>query len=78
MDFCWRQSIADKFLTAYRKLSNHGDKKSSGRKSAASSVVSASKTLAIPKKVGHVNYGTISPKEVIKVVPKIASGSSKS
>ena len=76
VDFCGRQSILDKFLTAYRKLSPSGAKKSSSRKSSASSTVSVSKTLAIPKKVGHVNYGAISSKEVSKAVSKIAASSS--
>ena len=67
VDICGRQSIRDKYPTAYRKLSTSGAKRSSGHKSAASSIVSVSKTLVIPKKLSHVNYGPVHSKEVSKV-----------
>ena len=77
VDYCGRQGIFDHFLTTYRQVMKSRDKKGSSSKGSTSSAVSVSKSLAVPKKVGHVNYGSISSKEVDKTVSHLAASSSK-
>ena len=77
VDYCGRQKILEHFHATYRQIVKAPDKKGPSSKSSVSSAVSVAKPLVVPKRVGHVNYGAISSKEVDKAVSQLAASSSK-